>query len=456
MSADGGRIESTVEYSDDLRPFFDASPFFVEYDVDVSAVPESIRSIPVLAHVCPVAWAFDADVYVPVADARFLRSLLSVGRTLSEMYPFVDGGRVFAGEAPEWPAQIAPDRETGGSEVGEPILTEADGAGMLFTGGVDSLATYVRHREEEPTLITVRGWVIDVDATEDERWHRMRARTESFANRFGVDARFVRSNMLEFLNTTMLGVGCYDRHDGSWYTAVGCGLGMLGLCAPLAVADGLGQIYVAASVWEEMEPPPVVDYWEGRAMPWGTHPDIDSAVAWADSQGVHDAFELDRQGRIGVIGDYVREHDPTLPVYSCSTSMSAENCGRCEKCIRTALGLALAGLDPADHGIEGDRSSFEHAIREFERGACWSLSHAPYHWRTFQSRIPADAELPMDGADEFVDWLHEADFESMGGRSMGGRLLRTVIRRAPYGLYAAVQPRYSAVKRRLKRDGRWG
>jgi hypothetical protein len=55
VSADGGRIESTIEYSDDLRPFFDESPFFVEYDVDVSAVPESIRSILVLAHVCPVA-----------------------------------------------------------------------------------------------------------------------------------------------------------------------------------------------------------------------------------------------------------------------------------------------------------------------------------------------------------------------------------------------------------------
>jgi len=454
VTADGCRIESTVSYSDALRPFFDDSPFYVEYGVDVSALPTSILTIPVLAHVCPVAWAAGADVRVPVADPRFLDSLETVGNNLCAMYPFMEGGRVTAERASEW-NEVASGRdggvptdpraagETGTTSGAEP----AHGAGMLFTGGVDSLATYVRHREKDPTLITIQGWVVGVD--ESARWRRMRARTESFADRFGVDARFVRSNMLEFLDTAMLDARYQAHHDGAWYSAVGCGLGLLGLCAPLAVAEGMGELYVAASVWEGMETPPVVDDWEGRAMPWGSHPDIDGEVAWADSTAVHDLFELERQERIEVVADYARTHDPDLPVYSCSASEAAENCGRCEKCVRTALGLALAGLDPSDHGFDVGRESFEHAVERFEAGAWLNDQHAPYHWQTFQERIPADADLPMAGADAFVRWLRRADFESMAGRPTRDRLVRTVARHTPYPVYERVSPLYGSVRERL-------
>ncbi|QLH77893.1 hypothetical protein HZS55_11545 [Halosimplex rubrum] len=437
VSADGRRVESTVSYSDDLRRFFDDSPFYAEYDVDVSALPESILTIPVLAQVCPVAWAVGADVRAPAVDRRFLDALETVGSALYEMYPFIQGGRVVVERAPEWD-DVAPPYGTG----------TADGTGLLFTGGVDSLATYVRHREETPTLITIQGWVVSVD--EPERWRRLRARTESFADRFGVDARFVRSNALEFLDTAMLDARYQTDHDGAWYSAVGCGLGLLGLCAPLAVADGMGEIYVAASVWQGMETPPVVDDWDGRAMPWGSHPDIDDRVAWAGTQGVHDLFELERQERIETLVDYVETHDADLPVYSCSASEVADNCNRCEKCVRTALGLALAGLDPSDHGFHVDRASFEHAVERFEAGAWLNDQHAPYHWQTFQKRIPDDAALPMDGADDFLAWLRQADFESMAGRPARDRLLRTAARHTPYPVYERVSPLYGSVRERLR------
>ncbi|WP_436909440.1 hypothetical protein [Halosimplex marinum] len=435
VTADGPRVEATLSYSDELRPFFDESPFYVEYGVDVSDLPESVLTIPVLAQVCPVAWTVGADVRAPAVDRRFLDSLETVGRTLSEMYSFVEGGRVVVERAPEWADAAPADRRT------------ADDTGMLFTGGVDSLATYVRHREAEPTLITVQGWVVGVD--EPDRWRGMRDRTESFAERFGVDARFVRSNMLEFLDTAMLDARYRSRHDGAWYSAVGCGLGLLGLCAPLAVAEGLGEIYVAASVWEGMEPPPVVDDWDGRAMPWGTHPDIDNEIAWADSTGVHDLFELERQERIEVVADHVRSRDPDLPVYSCSASEAADNCGRCEKCVRTALGLALAGLDPGDHGFDVDRASFEHAVERFEAGAWLNDQHAPYHWQIFQERIPEGADLPVEGSDDFLAWLRRADFESMAGPPARERLVRTAARHTPYPVYERVAPLYGTVRERL-------
>ncbi|WP_415380796.1 hypothetical protein [Halosimplex sp. TS25] len=447
VTVDGGRIESTIEYSDDLRPFFDESPFYVEYDVDVSDLPPSILSIPVLAQVCPVAWTVGADVRVPVVDRRFLDSLEAVGRALYEMYPFIEGGRVIAERAPEYEEREGAPTGAEDHPAARDVSDATDGAGMLFTGGVDSLTTYVRHREEEPTLITVQGWVVGVDDT--DRWQRMRDRTEGFAERFGVDAQFVRSNMLEFLDTTMLSAHFHDRHDGGWYSAVGSGLGLLGLCAPLAVATGMGRIYVAASVWQGIEVPPVLDHWDGVAMPWGSHPNIDDEIAWADVEGAHDAFELDRQGRIGVVADYVREHDSTLPVYSCSASEAAENCDRCEKCLRTAIGLALEGLDPADHGFDIGRDTFHRAVRKFEAGEWLNDEHAPYHWQDFQTRLSPGDDLPMDGSEEFLRWLQDADFEAIAGSPTRERLVRTAARHTPYPVYAAAYPLYGAVQNHL-------
>ncbi|WP_436930553.1 hypothetical protein [Halosimplex halobium] len=444
VAADGCRVESTVSYDDDLRPFFDESPFYVEYCVDVSDLPESILTIPVLAHVCPVAWAVGADVRVPVADRRFLDALESVGNTLCEMYPFVEGGRVVAERAPEWDGTAAVrERASPSGDSGS-----AGGAGVLFTGGVDSLATYVRHREEEPTLITVQGWVIGVD--EAGKWAHTVDRIEGYADRFGVDARFVRSNMLEFLDTAMLDARYRHRHDGSWYSAVGSGLGMTGLCAPLAVAEGMRDLYVAATTWPGVPVPSMLSHWDGRAMPWGSHPDIDDEIAWAGTEVHHDAFERTRQERIGAVADHVRERDPDLPVRSCAKSTTSGNCGRCEKCVRTSLGLMIAGLDPRDHGFPVDRAAFERARRQFETDG-WTLDeNLLAEWADIRAALPADPSFPVEGSESFAEWVRDADVAGFVARSeppARDRLLRGAARVAPYPVYARLSTVYDTVRR---------
>ena len=434
VGVDGGRVESTVSYSDRLRPFFDEDPFYVEYGVDVSHVPEPILAIPVLAHVCPVAWAAGADVRAPVADRRFCDSLTAVGRALAEMYPFVEGGRVFVERAPD------PD-ETTADET-------ADGAGMLFTGGVDSLATYVRHREEEPTLINVRGWLVGVD-DDDERWAHTRRRIGEYADRLGTDAQFVESNMLEFLDTAMLDAHYKARHDGAWYSAVGCGLGLTGLCAPLAAAEGMGRLYLAATHWEGFPTAERFDHWDGGAIPWGSDPAIDDEVAWTGTEVVHDAFEITRQERVEVLADYFRERDLDLPIRACEASATGANCDRCEKCARTALGLALAGRDPNDHGFDVDAATFERARREIEAGNWLVDFHILAYWLDLQASVGPEAASPVDGVDELADWLRTADLRAAAARSgppVSDRVVRAAARAMPASVYARLSPAYDAVR----------
>lgn len=428
VSARGSRLQSSFTYSRELQQFFDQEPFYVEYDVSVSDVPEAILSIPVLAHVCPVAWATGADVSVPVVDEQFLESLKEVQSVLCEMYPaFMEGGDI----VPETVVDTTP------------AYDEASETGMLFTGGVDSLSTYVAHRDENPTLVNVQGWVVGID--ESDRWNRVQSRIDDYAARFGVDARYVRSNMLECLDTAMLDATFGPHHDGQWYSAVGGGLGLLGLCAPLSIANDWGRLLAGATLWEDAPTPDVVHHWDGRAFPWGSHPDIDDKVAWGRTKGTHVGFELNRQERIDVIADYVRKEDASLAVRSCSNSEIGENCNRCEKCIRTGLGLALAGLDPNDYGFSLDRAAFEYAIDQFEKGAWLTTQHAPYYWQYYQQQIGTEQELPVSGSDRFVRWLQDADFESFTGMPDRERAVQTALRNTPYPLYSQIRRLYRAL-----------
>jgi hypothetical protein len=155
VSTSGSTLRCSVSYDGRLRRFLSGEPFVADYDVDLSAVPESVAVIPVLAHVCPVAWANGATVRVPRVDAEFLESLRAVGNELVEMYPsFMRGGRIEVGEAVENDPLVGPTGEGGAPATEgdrlETMEVRRDGSGrpgtatdaaMLFAGGVGSLAT---------------------------------------------------------------------------------------------------------------------------------------------------------------------------------------------------------------------------------------------------------------------------------------------------------------------------
>lgn len=429
VDAEGTRVTATVEGEGDVARFVRDEPFFAEYDVDVSDVPEGVLAIPVLAQICPVAWAAGADVRASTVDRRFLDSLQAVGRALHEMYPgFIAGGRIVVDEATDADAS-------------------GDGTATLFTGGVDSLATYVRHRDEDPTLVNVQGWTVGID--DDARWAATKERIRAYGERFDADTQFVRSNMLEFLETPLLSAHFADRHDGGWYSAVGGGLGILGLCAPLTVASDIGTVYIGATVWEGIGVPDVVRHWEGRGMPWGSHPDIDDEVAWAGTECVHDAFELSRQEHVEVVADFIASEAPDLPVRACEDSSTADNCSACEKCARTAFGLTLTGLDPGDHGFEVDREFFERAREGLASGAWLPDEHTVSYWADMRDHVDPAAEYPVEGAADFAAWLVDADLSGGVGASRTSRLVRTVARNVPYPAYRTVYPGYRAIRRRL-------
>jgi len=424
VTVDGTDIECEIEYTDDIAPFFSSQTFTASYDVDISAVPESVLTVPVLAHLCPVAWALGADVHASSVDPRFLDSLETVGAVLREMYPtFIEGGRVVVEEAP---------------------TTEhcGDGAetGLLFTGGVNSLSPYARHRNEVSTLLSIQAWHVGPD--EERRWWDWQANVREYADRFGVEAQFVRSNVLDILNSSMLSIHFTDDHDGGWYSAVADGLGLLGLTAPLTVATDIGRLYVGARHWDEFPTPELLDHWDGQGMPWGSHPAIDESLAWAGTDIVHDGFELTRQERVEVVADFLTSHHPDLPVWACEKPARQRNCKQCENCFRTAFGLAVAGRDPNQHGLVLTPTAFEQACNRFEAGEWLPDRHHAVYWQELQAKVDSDTTLPVEGGDTFCQWLQSTDFDTIAGRSNRSRAIRTLARSVPTSLYSKLYSIY--------------
>ncbi|MEY7849680.1 hypothetical protein AB7C87_10845 [Natrarchaeobius sp. A-rgal3] len=430
ITATGSTLECDVRPSRDLERFFSGEPFTVDYDRSIEDVPEGVLAIPVLANVCPLAWANGADVYVEEVDGTFARALENVKASLLAMHEFLEGGTLYA-------------RETIDAGVEGNSIDSDDGDGdsaLLFTGGVDSTCSYVRHREESPTLVSIRGWTITTDRADDEKWDDLRERVSTFADERGLETAFLESNALSAIDHPMV-LAHYKRFvDGAWYSSVGHGLGLLGLCAPMAHARGISDLYVAAT------------HWDGVDLEWGSRPDIDDYVRWSGTRCHHDAYDLTRQERLDVIADYVETDAPTLELQTCNVRMDG-NCGDCEKCYRTAVGLRLSGLEPTAHGYPFSEAEYDRIRRALEGGE-WELGEDErYMWADIRDRVrETTPDSPAERA--FFEWLDGVDLEGLVSRAqspLSDRILRAGARNVPAGLYNAAYPAVKSARTGLDR-----
>jgi len=408
IEVDGRRVHSKTSCSKGLRRFFTGDDFQIRYSVDVSDVPSSILAIPVLSQICPIAWANGATVRTPVIDERFLQSLRQVRDALREMYPeFMEGGEIVA------------DEVTDGQHIKGPET------GMLFTGGVDSMATYFDLQENNPSLITMQGWVFK--STQSEQWSAVRDYVESFAAERNLECRFIESNLKGYLNGGMLDAHYRRYLTSPWYGGVGCGLGLLGLCAPLAAASGIGNLHIAATLYQG-----------GSESKWGSHPSLDNKVAWSGTRCFHDGYELRRQDKVDRITSHLDEIHQEFVLQTCNHDV--DNCSCCPKCLRTIVGLVVAGADPNRLGYSFDKTTLARVQEQFGRPE-FQLEADLWGWQDIQRAIDLERTFPVheDDINQFLRWLLELDLEQRIGEHKPPRSTRikhAILRNSPYWVYS--------------------
>jgi len=372
VRVDGSTLRYELRASSPINRYFSAEKMFVAYDVDLAGVPESILLIPGLSTLAPIAWILGAELQTTTVDATFLESLQRVRGALRQLYPTI-----------HWGGHVRADAVV---TTGNTYLRGSEA--LLFSGGVDSVASFVRHRHAKPRLVSV--WGADVGLGHPDEWRHVVATHREFAGRRSVELSLVTTNFRTFFNHYMLRARFFGDF-ANWYSAVQQGLGLVGLGAPLSYVHGLTHIRIPST------------HTTGSVEPWGSHPAIDNEVRWASTQVVHDGYDLSRQMKVGVIAEYIRNHDPRLQLRVCWGR--GRNCSRCTKCSLTMIGLALEGLDPNDHGFHLDASVLSFIRAQLEGGFMALSDLAVWLWAEIQRNVSTRKPNELDGLEEFVTWL---------------------------------------------------
>jgi hypothetical protein len=361
-----------------LEPFFTEKLLWVKYNRKIRGVPKHLLTIPLLTNILPIAWASDVDVHVEEIDGQFLRSAEIVRNSFQVLYPKLSfRGKIYA------------------KSIIENRGYSHRNSATLFSGGVDSLTTYIRKRQEKPSLITV--WGSDIAHTNSKAWKLVEQATLNFAKRKKVPNIFLKSNFRSMLNYRKL----IDTFSINWWGNIQHGYALIGLSAPITYTEGVKTLYIPSTYSNKL-----TDY------PWGSHPLIDANVKWGETSVVHDGYELTRQDKLGVIARYIHSVDPALQIRVCWESSGGKNCSFCEKCSKTMVGLFLAGVDPNRHGFKMNRQTLDHIKTSFMQK--WKFSKGDkYHWVYIQKAVVLKkAKIPPEYA-SFFAWLEKVDLSKI-------------------------------------------
>lgn len=357
--------------SEGIKGTFRADAFVATYEsADLSQTPESLLLIPLLANIAPVAWALGAELRVPIVDPVFFRALQTIKDSLKAMYPKLS-----------WNGRVIPD------VVDAPISYPTAKPALLFSGGVDSIASYLVHRDEDPLLVTALGRTAFQELTPEVK--KQREACADFATRHKARILPVLTNLNRMFASKHLPLGA------AWWSKVQHGLAFLGLCAPLSPIEGLHTVYLSAT------------HTAGSKMPWGSHPAIDNHAAWGSTKGRHDCYHLSRQQKVNLVAEHIRTEDPGLVIQICRRSPKRSNCSQCGKCCRTMMGLIVAGVDPNRHGFHLDQHTLKRLREQLSNREFLTTANNRFMWTDIQRHLPERPEVEIEGLDDFFVWFRE-------------------------------------------------
>lgn len=190
--------------------------------------------------------------------------------------------------------------------------------GVFFSGGVDAFFTLLRNEGPFPEalpvdeLICVGGF--DIPLKNLEAFGRLRATMEGVAGRLGKRLIDVVTNLRE---TRLEDAGWYDLLHGPGAIATGLMLG--GRYDRLLIASASGYSFPEHA---------------------GTNPLTDPLLSTSRTRVLHDGARFTRQEKTEFLGS----SDLAMgALHVCWNNGADDNCGACEKCVRTMVGLELAG-----------------------------------------------------------------------------------------------------------------
>lgn len=204
-----------------------------------------------------------------------------------------------------------------------PAREQAAANGCFFTCGVDSFYTVLKNLARErgenriTHLVFIRGYA-DCPLENETLFENLSNRIAAAADALGLSFLAAETNLKEFL----------PPPGAAWDWQAGSQLASVGLC----LGAGFRRLYVPAG-----------DTYS-TLSPWGSHPLVDPLWSTETLEFRHDGCEAFRSQKLE---RYVARSRAALKYLRvCGyESTGLRNCGACEKCLRTMIGLAALGVD---------------------------------------------------------------------------------------------------------------
>ena len=336
VSNNGHRINYDYTLTAGIKKYFNLDkPFYIEFQEDISSVPESILAIPLIANLAPISWYAGFELEIEELDEDFSNALKVIKQD------FLKRESV---------------NELKGDVIPKKVVQntfEKSKTAMLFSGGVDAYATYIRIFDKTPDLITLLG--ADIQIEDQKQWTDFTNFVESEGLLKNNDKEYITANLRDFYTYQVELL----LTDIGWWGKVQHGLALIGALAPLSYIKGYKEIYIASS------------YTDNINIEWGSTPQIDEAITWANGvQVYHDGYDLKRQDKVDLIADFAEKADTKFKLRVCYSEKRTEfNCSYCEKCFRTIFGLILNNKNPNDYGFNVDGSVYDKMYTIFNIGS---------------------------------------------------------------------------------------
>lgn len=322
---EGKKIIYDYSMDSHIQKFFDKNhDFYSKYGVDVSTSPDSIAVIPFLSNMLPIAWFAGFNIEINELDEDFYNAISLVKIEFQKQFPTYQlNGKLKT-------KKLVKNSITGNKSA------------MLFSGGVDAYATYIRIYESTPDLITIHG--ADIEIEDQSQWNDFTSFVET--------EKLLEHNQKKYIETNVRKFYTYQVElllkDIGWWGKVQHGLSLIGSLAPISYLYSYTSIYIASSYTEQIN------------IAWGSTPEIDEKISWASIKVFHNGYDLKRQDKVDLITGFAKDTNTQFKLRVCYSENRDEfNCSRCEKCYRTILGIILNGKDPNDYGFEVGSSVYK-------------------------------------------------------------------------------------------------
>ena len=188
----------------------------------------------------------------------------------------------------------------------------------FFTGGVDSFYTLLKNKNEITDIIFVHGF--DIKLEHEKLRNEVSESLRSIASSLSLNLVEIKTNLRDYLDNFV-----------SWKFSHGAALSFIGHF----LSDKYDRIFIASSYTYSME----------DSFPWGSHPFLDHFWGGERLEFTLHGCETNRPDKI----KFISSNEIALKYLRVCWENSFDeenlvnqyNCGKCEKCVRTMLGLFI-------------------------------------------------------------------------------------------------------------------